>query len=313
MKIILWILGAAVTLAACSGAQPGASDTTSPTAATATSSSVVTTTAPATTTTELTTSTTLAPVRIAITGDTGTGTVEQTDVARRMEIGESNGDYAALVLLGDLIYPNGNPDLVDAVVLDPYSQVLDGGTVLVPALGNHDIQRGSETEILARLGRQNPWYSQRVGGALIVVLDSNRPQDPEQLAWLESELAASQDRWIIAAMHHPPYSAGYHGSSEDVREAFVPLFEKYGVDLVLAGHDHDYQRSIPIADITYVVAGGGGAVLRPTGTDSFTEFSESALHYVDLEISNDALVATVIGLDGVIDQFTIPYAESNQP
>ncbi|MFV1999913.1 MAG: metallophosphoesterase [Acidimicrobiia bacterium] len=308
MKIVVWIVGAAVTLAACSGTQPGASDTTSSTTASATSSSVV-----VTTTTEPATTTTLAPVRIAITGDTGTGTVEQMDVARRMEIGESNGDYAALVLLGDLIYPNGNLDLVDAVVLDPYSQVLDGGTVLVPALGNHDIQRGSETEILARLGRQNPWYSQRVGSALVVVLDSNRPEDPEQLAWLESELAASQDRWVIAAMHHPPYSAGYHGSSEDVREAFVPLFEKYGVDLVLAGHDHDYQRSIPIADITYVVAGGGGADVRPTGTDSFTEFSESALHYVDLEISDDALRATVIGLDGVIDQFTIPYAESNRP
>jgi len=299
------MVGAAVTLAACSGSQPVADASSSTTASVG--STVVTTTS----TTQPTTTTTRAPVRIVIAGDTGTGASEQAKVARRMASGESSGDYAALVLLGDLIYPDGNLDLLDQVLLDPYAPVLDGETILVPALGNHDIRQGSEKEILARLGRQSPWYSQRTGSALIVVLDSNMPRDSDQLAWLESELAASQDRWIIAAMHHPPYSAGYHGSSEEVREAFVPLFEKYGVDLVFAGHDHDYQRSRPIDNITYVVA-GGGAKLRPTGTDSFTEISVSALHYVDLEITNDALVATVVGLDRIIDEFTIPYAESNQ-
>ncbi|GMR03066.1 MAG: metallophosphoesterase [Acidimicrobiia bacterium] len=307
MKFVVWIVGAAVTVAACSGGQPVGADTSS-TAAASVTSTVVTSTS----TTQPTTTATLAPVRIAIAGDTGTGTTEQMDVARRMASGESSGDYAALVLLGDLIYPDGNLDLLDEVLLDPYADVLDGDTILVPALGNHDIRQGSEDEILARLGRQSPWYAQRAGSALIVVLDSNVPNDPDQLAWLESTLAASQDRWIIAAMHHPPYSAGYHGSSEEVRERFVPLFKKYGVDLVFAGHDHDYQRSRPIDDITYIVA-GGGAKLRPTGTDSFTEVSESALHFVDLEITNDELRATVIGLDGVIDEFTIPYAQSNQP
>ena len=237
-------------------------------------------------------------------GDTGTGEAPQFDIADRIAAGESDGEYAALLLLGDLIYPDGDPALVDAVVLDPYSETLDGGTVLVPALGNHDVMQRRQDEILQALGRDRAWYSERFGNTLVVTLDSNVPNDPEQLAWLESELVSSQDRWIIAAMHHPPYSAGAHGSSEQVRAAFVPLFEKYGVALVLAGHDHDYQRSKPINGVTYVVS-GAGAKLRPTGSEDFTVVSRSVYHFVDLEITDTAITGTVISSDGVIDEFAI--------
>lgn len=96
------------------------------------------------------------------------------------------------------------------------------------------------------------WYSWRSGPALVVVLDSTRPDDPEQLDWLERTLASTDATWRIVALHHPPYSSGWHGSATDVREAFQPIFERYGVQLVLAGHDHDYQRSVPINGITYV-------------------------------------------------------------
>ncbi len=314
MKLVPWIIAAAGLLAACGAGTSGeaaASSTTAPavppTAVTTTvdRTSTTVTTAPTTTTpTTPTTTGTTPTVRIAVAGDTGTGRQPQMDVAALMAANESEDEYAALVLLGDLIYPDGDPALTESVVLEPYAEMLDGGTILMPALGNHDIMRGGQDEILAVLGRESAWYSQRFGNVLVIVLDSNVPDDPDQLAWLEEELAGSRDRWIIAAMHHPPYSAGSHGSSRSVREAFTPLFERYGIDLVLAGHDHDYQRSKPINGVTYIVS-GAGAKLRPTGSADFTVMSASEYHYLDLEISDEAISGTAFGLAGVIDEFTL--------
>lgn len=242
--------------------------------------------------------------RLAVAGDTGTGDAPQAQVAALMENGDSDEEYAALVLLGDLIYPDGDPDLVDEVILQPYADVLDGPTALVPVIGNHDVRLGRDDEIMEALDAPGTWYSERFGPALIVVLDSTRTDNATQREWLEEELAGATAPWIIAAMHHPPYSAGVHGSHKRTRDAFVGFFEEYGVDLVLSGHDHDYQRSEVIEDIVYVVS-GAGAKLRPTGKKSFTEVSESVLHFLELEIDEEVISARAISVDGDIDEFSL--------
>ena len=89
-----------------------------------------------------------------------------------------------------------------------------------------------------------------------------RPDDPNSYAWLEDARHDARRRWKIVALHHPPYSAGYQGSSNDAREGFAPIFERYGVQLVLSGHDHDYQRSKPINGVTYVVSGAAAGTRR---------------------------------------------------
>lgn len=122
-----------------------------------------------------------------------------------------------------------------------------------PVLGNHDVSDGNGDAHAAAIGMPNRWYATEIGDLLVVSLDSAQPDDPDQLAWLESTLRGTDAAWIIATMHHPPYSGGYHGSSIDVRNAFSPLFERFGVQLVLAGHDHDYQRSKPLDGVTYAV------------------------------------------------------------
>ena len=136
------------------------------------------------------------------------------------------------------------------------------------------------------------------------VLDSTRPASATQLAWLEQALAEAQDRWLIVALHHPPYSAGRHGSDLPTRSAFGALFARNGVDLVLAGHDHDYQRSVPDDGITYVVS-GGGAKLRPTGTDEFTIVSASELHFLDITVNATSIDVVAIGITGMLDAFTL--------
>lgn len=222
------------------------------------------------------------------------------------ENGRAN-PYDALVLLGDLVYDRGEAALVGTAVLSPFAEVISGGAELVPVLGNHDYLSGEQDEILAALGRAEPWYVTRIGRVRIIVLDSNRVDEKAQTAWLRATLAepVTEDTWTIAAMHHPAFSAGHHGSDAAVREAWAPLFAEFGVPLVLAGHDHDYQRSLPRNGVTYVVS-GAGATLRPTGREEFTAVSSSTLHYLELVATDDRIEGEAVGATGaVIDSFTI--------
>lgn len=245
--------------------------------------------------------------RLAIAGDTGTGSDAERATARQMAEQAEQAPYDGLLLLGDLVYRDGNPGLVNRAVLQPFAPVLDQGTELLPVLGNHDYRSGRQQEILRALGRSRPWYVERVGPLRVVVLDSNLVHDPAQTRWLRETLAAPQpaETWTVAAMHHPAYSAGSHGSDRDVQAAWAPLFERYDVPLVLAGHDHDYQRSRPQDGVTYVVS-GAGALLRPTGRQRFTAVSSSTLHFLDLLVYDDRLVGRAIDQNGrLVDTFTL--------
>ena len=90
-----------------------------------------------------------------------------------------------------------------------------------------------------------------------------------------------------------------------VRNAFGPLFERYGVQLVLAGHDHDYQRSQQISGVTYVVS-GGAATLRGTERAEFTEVAWSTYHFVDIAVWSNRMELRAINQHGaVFDTFEL--------
>lgn len=239
-------------------------------------------------------------VRLSVAGDVGTGEEDEWRTAAAMDLREGDDDeYEALLLLGDNVYPDGDPALLDTAVFEPFAGVLDGGTELLAVLGNHDVDDGFGDEQAAAIGMPALWYGTEFGDVLILSLDSNDPENPDQLAWLESTLAANDATWTIATLHHPPYSGGSHGSSMDVRDAFVPLFERYGVQLVLAGHDHDYQRSEVIEGVTYVVS-GGAAKLRPANRAEFTEVAASRYHFVDIGVWSDHMDLRAIDQEGAV-------------
>lgn len=249
----------------------------------------------------------LPTVRIAVAGDTGTGDAAQAATVERMVLESQQDPYDALLLLGDLVYPDGDAALVDRVVTEPFAPLVDGGAELLPVLGNHDIVSGEQQQILTALGQQTPWYVELVGPVRVVVLDSNQVEEPAQTEWLQDTLAEPQPSgtWTVVAMHHPAYSAGKHGSELPAREAWSPLFAAADVPLVLAGHDHDYQRSTPQDGVTYVVS-GGGAKMRPTGREDFTAVSASTLHYLDLLVYDDRLIGRAIDQSGhLVDTFTL--------
>jgi hypothetical protein len=246
-------------------------------------------------------------VRLAVAGDTGTGTQSELATARLMVAQGRTVPYDALLLLGDLIYDDGDAALVDDRILDPFDPLLDGGTELLPVLGNHDYKSGEQQEILTALDRTTAWYTASVGPVRILVLDSNRVDDPAQNRWLAAELSSPQPAgtWTVVAMHHPAFSAGHHGSDADVQREWAPLFAEHEVPLALAGHDHDYQRSFPQDGVTYVVS-GAGAKLRPTGHEDFTAVSSSTLHYLDLLVYENRIVGRAIDHDGrLVDAFTL--------
>lgn len=212
--------------------------------------------------------------------------------------------FDGLLLLGDNVYPSGNPARLPDTVFEPFAEVL-AGAELFAVLGNHDVKRSNAPGQVAALDMPGRWWARHLGDVLLVGLDSNVPDDPDQRAWLESTLASATERWRIVALHHPPYSAGYQGSDGDARRAFVPLLERYGVQLALSGHDHDYQRSKPLDGVTYVVT-GGAAGTRRTGDDDFTAVSFSWHHFVEVAVFPDRLVVRAVNRDlRVADEATI--------
>ena len=232
-------------------------------------------------------------LRLAVAGDIGDsgGRLDRTAAAVTALAGDRG--YDVLLLLGDNVYPEGDPARLGETVFGPFGTLLAGGTELLAILGNHDVKDGHGSPQMAALGMPGRWWARSLGDVLLVGLDSNDPDDPEQLAFLEQALSGSEARWKIVALHHSPYSAGYQGSSEDSRRVFSPLFERFGVQLVLSGHDHDYQRSKVIRGVTYVVT-GAGAGSRRTGEHWFTAESFSWHHFVELDVWPDRLVGQAV-------------------
>jgi len=181
----------------------------------------------------------------------------------------------------------------------------------VPTIGNHDLgwlgARGNPDEAFAlpEGPRGRPagtyWYSLDLADVHLVVLDSNAYELAEQIAWLEQDLAAARARKvraIIALTHDGPYSRGYHRGNIDARTRYVPILARHHVDLLLAGHDHIYQRGVA-GGIRYVVTGGGGASLyaftcgvpgkRRCAVDDGMQALARAHHFVVLTITKTAI------------------------
>jgi 3',5'-cyclic AMP phosphodiesterase CpdA len=245
-------------------------------------------------------------LRMAVAGDIGDSGPRLDRTAAAIERLAGARGWDALLLLGDNVYPNGDPKQLPKTVFEPFGPILDAVTRLLAILGNHDVKKGNGPGQVKALGMPGRWWSTEVNGVLIVGLDSNVADDPAQRTWLERTLRDSKAAWTIVALHHPPYSAGYQGSSLKARAAFSPLFERYGVQLVLSGHDHDYQRSKPINGVTYIVS-GAGAGTRRTGTASFTADSFSWHHFLEVAVFADRLVVRAVNQDDrVADQAVIP-------
>jgi len=198
-------------------------------------------------------------VKFLILGDTGTGDRGQIDVAAQVWKTHSVFPYEFAIMLGDNIYGSERPQDFAAKFERPYKPLLDANIPFYASLGNHDDPNQRYYKPFGMGGQR--FYTYQKKDVRFYALDSNY-MDKDQQTWLERELKDSNAKWKIAYFHHPLYSSGAaHGSEIDLRTIIEPLFIKYGVNVVFAGHEHFYERIKPQKGIAYFTA-GGSAKLR---------------------------------------------------
>jgi hypothetical protein len=203
-------------------------------------------------------------IRFAVLGDTGTGERAQYDIGAQLWKSHDVFPFEFVIMVGDNLYGSERPQDYTRKFVLPYKPILDAKIPFYASLGNHDDPNQIYYEYFNMNGKR--YYSfkkDKLGspGVRFFALDSNY-MSREQIEWLEKELANSGSDWKIPFFHHPLYSSGgRHGSEVDLRTQLEPLFLKYGVNVVFAGHEHFYERLKPQKGIYYFTA-GGSAKLR---------------------------------------------------
>jgi predicted phosphodiesterase len=264
-------------------------------------------------------------------GDSGSGSEEQLELAARM-----NGYRPDFVLhLGDLVESGLDAD-ADEQFYRPYAGLLSRAPFFL-TLGNHDYGKDMRSEAGKGFLKANfvPFHSTPLTGlpphyyffdvanARFFVLDTNAfygakyapglEPGSKQYKWLDYFLGKTEKEWKFVVMHEPAYSTGAHDAPAELLKTLEPLFLKHKVDLVFQGHDHDYERTMPVKEglpdeengIVYVTLGGGGSTLYIQRRNE--EWSEKYLpvyHFAVAEVKEKLFTLTVYNKAGeVIDSF----------
>jgi hypothetical protein len=195
-------------------------------------------------------------VRFAVIGDSGSGDKYQYEVARQMEAVHEKFPFRFVIMLGDNITGGHSPKDIDRKFEEPYQGLLDGGVKFYACLGNHDRTRERFYRPFNMGGKS--YYSFKRANASFFALDSIY-MNPAQLDWIETNLQHADTAWKICFFHYPLYSDGRtHGPDMELRRLLVPIFVRYGVNVVFSGHDHVYERIKPQNGIYYFVEGSSG-------------------------------------------------------
>jgi hypothetical protein len=200
-------------------------------------------------------------LKLAVIGDNGNGTREQYEVGTQMAAWREKFPFELVLMMGDNIYGGQRPNDFVMRFERPYQALLSAGVKFYAAIGNHD-----DPDVDRRYPPFNMngerYYTYTRQNVRFVVADTNF-FDPAQVQWLENTLRDAREQWKIVYFHHPLYSNGdRHGSNVELRVRIEPILVTYGVDVVLSGHDHIYERIKPQKGITYFVAGSGGMLRR---------------------------------------------------
>lgn len=175
--------------------------------------------------------------------------------------------------------------------------------------GNHEYRKGFDRKLDARFAGVFPYFQKFPAGenhcatfkfknAQFFLLDSNNDflQQFSQRNWLKTELEKSTARWKIVVLHHPIFSLRGKFTNIDTRLIFNPLFEKFGVNLVLSGHEHGYARKgeKPV----YIISHFSPKNYRHTTFDDFEKYSPKEKTTVSVKISTENLELVARNLAG---------------
>jgi 3',5'-cyclic AMP phosphodiesterase CpdA len=254
-------------------------------------------------------------LKFGVLGDFGTGDRDQYQLADQMAKLRARFPFELVVTVGDNLYGGNGPRDFARKFEVPYKALLDADVKFYASLGNHDSRQQTKYAPFNMNGQQYYTFKAPHQDVRFFALDSGY-LDPAQLAWIEKELQSSNEDWKIPYFHHPLYSsADRHGSDLARRKILEPLFIKYGVSVVLAGHDHVYERTKPQHGIVHFVTGSGGKLRRgnldPKST--VTAAGNDTVHaFMAAEISGDEMTFNVVSRTGqIIDSGVIQRRRSN--
>jgi len=241
--------------------------------------------------------------KFAVLGDFGTGDRAQYQLGEQMAKLRARFPFEIVITVGDNIYGSERPQDMKRKFEEPYKALLDGGVKFFASLGNHDDRSQARYSFFNMDGRTYYTFKAPAQDVRFFALESDYPEAP-QIAWLEKELASSNEQWKIPYFHHPLYSSGKrHGSDTDLAAVLEPLFLKGGVSVVFAGHDHFYERIKPQKGIVYFVVGSGGQ-LRKGGIDRRVGLTavgfDTDQAFLAAEIDGDELYFNAISRVGAI-------------
>jgi len=278
------------------------------------------------------------PFRFLAFGDSGTGRVQQLDLAAQMMREQVN-----LVLhLGDIAYMAGSFAEYEAFYFNVYRDMMRQ-VPFFPCPGNHSYWTREAFPYLtmhdlpqvamAPATEKGRYYSFDWHHVHFVAVDTNAPLSravqgrSPMLQWLDQDLAATRQYWKVVFFHHPPFAGGPNETdplSILAREHVVPILERHGVQLVLCGHEHSYQRSHPLRQgeivepgkgTIYMTSGGGGAGLYPVHPKPFIAFGQSIHEYLRLGVSAGRInIEAVLATGDVLDRTEVaPSPELSAP
>lgn len=272
-----------------------------------------------------------APLRFAVLGDFGCGCPAQY---RSVDV--INATQPDLVLTtGDNVYFSGTEMEVRQNYFIPMASLINHVPVY-PSLGNHDLLTGNGAPFLDSLylptndaNGSERYYSFDRGNCHFIALEATHSLEDfssisEQAQWLVSDLQRTSATWIICYFHQPLYSDSSHGDAPLLQRFLAPIFDEHGVDLVLSGHDHTYQRTYPMRGgeplpsprepnyidpegTIYVVTGAGGATVYPLLMRSQRRAAgQERRHVVIVDVVENELTLSAVDHGGVVfDRITI--------
>ncbi|HMJ92332.1 MAG TPA: Ig-like domain-containing protein [Candidatus Acidoferrum sp.] len=257
------------------------------------------------------------PVRLWVLGDSGTANANQRAVRDAYHnYVTTNGPSADIwLMLGDNAYDRGTDEEHQRAVFEMYPETLRN-LFLWPTLGNHETSQSTTATSFPYLdiftlptqgeaggvpSGTEKYYSFDYANIHFVCLDSmtsGRTATTPMANWLRDDLASTMQEWVIVFFHHPPYTKGSHNSDSEndlmqIRQNILPILEANGVDLVLGGHSHCYERS-------YLLNGhyGLSTTLSPSMKIDNGEGREDTTGAYQKNEQSEGVVYTVAGSSG---------------
>jgi tartrate-resistant acid phosphatase type 5 len=262
-------------------------------------------------------------------GDWGrTGEADQVEVATQMAAAAKLTGARFIISVGDNFYENGVASTDDTQWRTSFENVYNAVALQVPwqvILGNHDYHGDCDAQIA--YGKINPRWkmparyyvqSEKIDDATTVdffYLDTTpmvksyfaeaatekqvATQDvPKQLAWFKDALAASKAQWKIVVGHHPIYSGGEHGDTQELIDNILPLLQAHKVQAYFNGHDHDLQHLQ--AGTVNLFDSGAGSQFRATKNTEHTKFARACSGFTTVALQADQMRVGMIDNNGTL-------------